>query len=647
MPVPYAANLGRLGRTLGGAAGFGGGILAGGLLGDALDYPRQALANLFSGDLEKMLPGLIGLGAGAGALATGGVGLPAAIGIGSLAGGLGQGIAKAEDPEKFEAPTREDVAAKFGLDRDNPWTTFAMGALTDPLTYAGGLGLEKVGSKALGSLGEKLGTTMEELAPNLQPYSQFGWYGKLRDMMEQVKSHPYFEGESLTSRRAFNPYIFMGQDPDVLKAIAGEAPRGAKLLDIGTESAAFLNPQSGGVFKMTMPQTFTHSAYEVPEMLQQTRRLGFGDPKASGPVSSNMGIITAHEPRVIPATQLGDLYANKAADLEAALNARGLDPWDIKHSNAGFDPATGQLQIIDPGAVTPLSPLPPGVTLPPTQATPSGFPSGRQPQGFLEKYLMAPFIRRDIRRELAEQVGRDPAAMKAFIEANKDAATPLAGALTSSPERKIAELEARIRAEHGLGPNDPLPAQFAPADEARLNELVPPARVPTPIRTSEREMMENPPGLSTLDRLQRGGEGGGPSSAGGPPVPPLEPPAARTPVSGPAGFGAEMDTATRFKLDRLQRLSAEIASEGPVQWKLDEANRLMKDIPPEYLQGLQGGTFPEATPKDVLDQIANANFEAKFREMYKTNPLAAEKFHRLIREQRAGRNLEDFLKGMG
>jgi hypothetical protein len=536
---------------------LGAGALAGGLLGETLDYPRQAIANLFSGDWEKALPGLAGLLATGGLAATG-VGLPAAIGLGTgLVGGLSQFGAKQIDPEEFQAPSREDVTEKLGLDRDNSLATFAVGALTDPLTYAGGLGLEKLGARGLGALGEKAGLTMEQIAPEMSAYSGFGWHSKLRDLMEQVKDHPNLAGLPMDSRVAFNPYLFMGQDPEVLQKIAQEVPRGGKLLGVGTESAAFTNPDTGGILKLTMPQDFSKAPFEVPEMLQQSRRINFADPLASGPTPRNLGITVAHEPRLVPGTMGGDLYEQQLPALQAALKQRGLEFWDYKPSNVGFDPVSGKMQIYDPGAVRQKPPLlgpGPNWDYPAQQVADE---PGAGPQGFLQRMFMAPIIRRDIRRELAEQVGRPAGAYEEFLRNVPQSTLNVQQPMESSMERKIAELEQKL----GLKPGEPIPPQhmdevqqffeeqkgrkeldqLVAEQEQRFAEAKQRAQglfksspldlsgAASAVNEAEEQMarealarqMANPPGPSTLERLQRGGEGGGPSplTPPGPPAP--------------------------------------------------------------------------------------------------------------------------------
>jgi len=127
-------------------AATGSGLLGAlGRLLEPLDYPRQALYNLGSGlaegDLWKALPGLIGAGVAAPLIATG-VGAPLGILAGSLAGGLAQGVAGKE------APTTGDLVEKLGGDKESFLQNLAVGAVTDPLTYAGGLGGLRAGTAA-------------------------------------------------------------------------------------------------------------------------------------------------------------------------------------------------------------------------------------------------------------------------------------------------------------------------------------------------------------------------------------------------------------------------------------------------------------------------------------------------------------------
>ncbi len=140
----------QLGAAGGGLAGAQLGTLGRSPLLDLLkplDYPRQALWNLVRGggrmlqgegsvdDILGMVPGL----AGAGMAALGPLGMLG----GALAGGAVQGLGKLTGSEAFEAATPQDVT---GTEDFLP--NLALGAATDPLTYAG-LGL---GHKAGGAL---------------------------------------------------------------------------------------------------------------------------------------------------------------------------------------------------------------------------------------------------------------------------------------------------------------------------------------------------------------------------------------------------------------------------------------------------------------------------------------------------------------
>jgi hypothetical protein len=124
------------GSTLGaGAAIHGAGL---GQILQPLDWPRQAAYNLFAAPYRALETGdpseLLGAIPGAsGAILGGAVGGPLGVLAGSILGGGLQGAGQATGFEQFNAPTVEDLS---GTDEFIP--NFLLGALTDPLTYAGG-----------------------------------------------------------------------------------------------------------------------------------------------------------------------------------------------------------------------------------------------------------------------------------------------------------------------------------------------------------------------------------------------------------------------------------------------------------------------------------------------------------------------------
>src|ERR1700736_5387321 len=124
----YAGPFGAIAGGAGGLAGAGLGGALGRIL-SPLDYPRQALYNLFSGvgkgidsgDWHQALgavPGALGAGLAGGLMATG-VGAPLGILAGSLLGGAAQGIGDASGDERFKAPTTDDLAKGLGIDTDS------------------------------------------------------------------------------------------------------------------------------------------------------------------------------------------------------------------------------------------------------------------------------------------------------------------------------------------------------------------------------------------------------------------------------------------------------------------------------------------------------------------------------------------------
>lgn len=139
-------------RALGigaGTAGFGASVHGSGLgeLLEPLDYPRQALYNAVrspfkaveTGDWSHLLGAIPGIAGGALGLALGG---PVGMLAGSALGGALQGFGKSTGREEFNAPSVSDLT---GTEDFLP--NLAVGMLTDPLTYAGGLGVAKQSKK--------------------------------------------------------------------------------------------------------------------------------------------------------------------------------------------------------------------------------------------------------------------------------------------------------------------------------------------------------------------------------------------------------------------------------------------------------------------------------------------------------------------
>lgn len=145
--------------TLGGGAALHGAGL--GSVLEPLDYPRQALYNLFAspyraletGDASHLLGALPGLaGAGLGFAVGGPVGALA----GSAFGGLLQGAGNATGREQFSAPSVSDLTGT-----DDFLTNTAVGMATDPLSYAGLGATWGAGAKAF--KGMRAATPISEL----------------------------------------------------------------------------------------------------------------------------------------------------------------------------------------------------------------------------------------------------------------------------------------------------------------------------------------------------------------------------------------------------------------------------------------------------------------------------------------------------
>lgn len=155
LPALAGGSLGALG---GNALGRLGAIL------EPLDYPRQAAANLaiapwlFPGNSSAaaMLPGALGLLAGGAAAFT--PAAPFAPLIGTGVAGAAQGLGKMIAPETFAAPTTGDELEAMGQDRESLVGNLLLGALTDPLTYAGAT----VGAGAGAGLGRAKGLIAAE-----------------------------------------------------------------------------------------------------------------------------------------------------------------------------------------------------------------------------------------------------------------------------------------------------------------------------------------------------------------------------------------------------------------------------------------------------------------------------------------------------
>lgn len=243
MALNFAPTFGRVGGAVG---GIGGGIMGrlGSLL-EPLDYARQAALNipdkLGEGDFLGALPGLAGLGLGAGLAATG-FGLPVAAAAGTVMGAFGQGAGKLYDsyqqptPEgepaeqHFQARTTGELSKAMGWDPDTmegSLVGMGLGMATDPLTYTGG------------TIGRAIA---RGFAPGLENMARLrgpGYGGGAEKIMTTPESF------ALSSERAAI------RAPRQMQEIAGspygprvmaEIPPGSTPLGAGMEAATFRTP---------------------------------------------------------------------------------------------------------------------------------------------------------------------------------------------------------------------------------------------------------------------------------------------------------------------------------------------------------------------------------------------------------------------
>jgi hypothetical protein len=365
----YADPFGTLGSYLGGAAGGTAGAGAGaapGMLGQLLaplDYPRQALWNAVrSGgraltgegtwdDALAAVPGALG-GLAAGGLMLSGAGAPAGIAVGSLLGGLAQGAGKSTGNERYNAPEVSDLTGT-----DDMMPNMLVGALTDPLTYAGGLGGAAKGAAAGEAAGQTFGRGLEQAALARGPMYG-GGAATLRDVGEQAMA------KSLTdpniNMQNINKHIANAMNfPDALN----EIPKGGTFAGAGESTLAIRHPDTGHIITIRRPSYVESQVVgghdvmggvnpalppptrpDIPEMLQAARSRGFASPDID--VSP---LRVEHAP-FLDANPRGNIGA--ARELEAGLTRQGMNPWDLHSANVGMT-AEGTPLVRDANAIAP------------------------------------------------------------------------------------------------------------------------------------------------------------------------------------------------------------------------------------------------------------------------------------------------------
>jgi hypothetical protein len=345
MPLNFAEPFGQIGGAAGGA---GGGIL-GGLahLLEPLDYVRQAAWNLIKKPIDAITEGdashLLGMIPGVAGLAGTLVGGPWG---GAAAAGLGQAIGKMAAPEQFEAPKVSDLT---GTEDFLP--NLLVGALTDPLTYAGGFGGHAFGKKA----GQEFGTGLENAAR-----LKFPGYGATAEdvmgafepgMVERWRNSPqvYTSGE----RVGHPTYAGLGvkhldeilANPEALREFVPGSKYGAH----GAEAMMFKRPEAGattfGRNELKIPGTFdpvTGTPYtrpDIPEVIQAARSVGIGP----------------HRIEQLPfmdVPKFNNINMTRAEALAEDLLGKNIGFWDVKPGNIGYAPGN-KPYVLDPGAIWP------------------------------------------------------------------------------------------------------------------------------------------------------------------------------------------------------------------------------------------------------------------------------------------------------
>ncbi len=398
----YAQPFGTLGAGAGAAAG--GGLLA--ALGSILDSPRQALWNAVKKPIDAISNGdwgeLLGALPGAAGMTLAGImGGPLGIAAGSVLGGALQAGGKATGDERFKAPEVSDLT---GTEDFLP--NFLVGALTDPLTYAGGLGGATKGKQ----IGQTFGKGLEEAAIARGPM-----YGGGASKIEQA----LLGGHGMNTGSLPEISQYLRGNPEMW----GEIAPGSEYLGHGVEGVALKRPD-GGV-TMIRGQGVAHddalARANVPEMLPAARSRKFDvpmqgeladlQPDLKAPLriehtqQANIpGVGFPKDENIFETiTRKGNML-NEMDAMKSNLANQGIDFWDNHLGNVGFD-RSGQMVITDAGALGPM----PGHNLP-LAPDATGNPSWWQ--NALLKLLGSD---RSVQRELSQAVaGARPAIPQAY-----------------------------------------------------------------------------------------------------------------------------------------------------------------------------------------------------------------------------------------
>lgn len=449
----YAEPFRQVGMGLGAGAGAGGtsflgdvGRKAGGLL-EALDYPRQAVYNLGRsgyralsgegdwGDVASALPGAAGALAAGGLMATG-VGAPLGIALGSAVGGGLQAYGhlqdQHDDTHRFDAATPGDLAKAMGIDPDSTaggLASFGIGALTDPLTYAGGIGGAAKGGEAAGMYGKRL----EGLANWRGPQFPGG-----AEKITGLVAHPEWNnlatrgvplsGSSMVGldQVAAEHLAKFANNPELLK----EIEPGAQFVGAGIQKIAVRNP-SGGIVTMSYPSDLAvQHGHALADQIPKTRPDVPGAFQAyrSKPIQaegvSGVPIRVEHSNELfVPGSvdpmlrgtaehdHMLNYFKNAGDEVSSQLAHAGIDAHDLHAGNLGQN-IHGDIGLLDADALKPMSlhdatargvPYLPSIPRAPDMANPGKI-------GWVEnKLLDALGASQSIRDELAQKaLGRAP-----------------------------------------------------------------------------------------------------------------------------------------------------------------------------------------------------------------------------------------------
>lgn len=324
-----------------------------------LDWGRQSLTNLGEGsmgllggdfsreNLAKTLPGLGGILAGA---LTGGVAAPlVGTGIASLLQGAGNEIA----PRAMRAMSTSDLVSKLGGDPESTLHNLAVGAATDPWTYAMGMGGMRLGEAAIGRAGKALDTAALARGP------RFG--GEAADLVGHLKGGPASSdamANLLTAAGDRSPNLWLppetpASQSSMARALS-EVPGGSRLLGGGGEGVAFKTPY-GRVVRLGMEggEAGVEGRPISSSVLQADRTVSI--PAGNGqnwriehtPFAEDVGGTGFKTP--LPVANQSHPYGATIGDLIKSLEADKLNLVDAHTGNVGR--YMGRPVVIDPGAI--------------------------------------------------------------------------------------------------------------------------------------------------------------------------------------------------------------------------------------------------------------------------------------------------------